>query len=156
MHTSRVTQMALSFISTLFQVKLSPPMIVSKKVLMPSNSDFSANRFKLNRDKTEIVCCLSSKQCVSFPELSLSVGNVTVQPTKSVRNLGVQIRSVQSRADQTSMVGRSCFYSIRKLRSVRRSLDREALAQMQLVLYRIDFSIRFTPDFHCLSQDDCR
>ena len=53
----------------------------------------SSNRLKLNTDKTEIMWYSSAKQCDSFPELPLSIGNVTVQPTQTVCNLGVQIRS---------------------------------------------------------------
>ena len=95
----------------------------------------SINRLKLNPDKTEIVWCSSAKRCGSFPELLLSVDNVTVQPTQSVRNLAALIRSDLSMAEQ---IGQGCiFYSIRQLRSVRRSLEHEAL--LALTVSRVDF-----------------
>ena len=59
-----------------------------------------------------------------------------IQPTSSMRNLGVQLRS-----DLVSAVVCSCNYNIRQVRAVRSALSRDALRDVAyaLVLSRLDY-----------------
>ena len=72
---------------------------------------------------------------------SLLVGESVIDPTISVRNLGVQLRSDLMINDQISTVVRSCNYNIRQLRAIRSSLSRYALRDVayDLVLSRLDY-----------------
>ena len=69
------------------------------------------------------------------------IGQSVIQPTSSVRNLGVQLRSNLAINDQVSAVVRSCNYNIRQLRAVRSTLSRDALRDTAyaLVLSRLHF-----------------
>ena len=64
-----------------------------------------------------------------------------VQPTSSVRNLDVQLRSDLTIHDQVSAVVPSFNYNIRQLRAVRSALSRDALrdASYAIVLSRLDY-----------------
>ena len=53
-------------------------------------------------------------------ELSLTVGSATIQPVRSVRDLGVQLDAELSMKEHVSKVASSCFYQLRRLRQIRR------------------------------------
>ena len=85
------------------------------------------NRLCLNSDKTERMWCASSRRTRLSNYLSLLVGESVIDPSISVRNLGIQLRSDLMINDQISTVVRSCNYNIRQLRAIRSSLSRDAL-----------------------------
>ena len=78
--------------------------------------------------------CAISRQTRLANYPSLLVGEYVIDPSISVRNLGVQLRSDLMINDQISTVVRSCNYNIRQLRAIRSFLSRDALRD---VAYRI-------------------
>ena len=55
-----------------------------------------ANRLQLNCSKTEVLWCASPRQHDNLPNTPLRIGNDTVVPVRSVRNLGIYVDSDMS------------------------------------------------------------
>jgi len=103
----------------------------------------SANRMKLNMDKTELLWVGSkynlSKLNGSGPSSQLK--SSTVNSRQHVRVLGVQFSSDLSLDKHISCVSSSCFHQLRQLRRIRRSLDKEFAATLvhAYVTSRVDY-----------------
>ena len=102
----------------------------------------SANRLKLNTEKTELLWVGSrhslSQQGCCLPELHL--GPDIIAARDHVRLLGVTLSSDLSLDKHVSTVSASSFYWLRQLRRSRRSLDTESAATLvhAFVASRID------------------
>ena len=85
----------------------------------------SANRLQLNADKTELLFAISGHGCAalkgSYPVLKLDAD--TAVASSHVRLLGVDISLDLSVDRHVSRVCAGCFYRLRQLRRIRRSLD---------------------------------
>jgi len=88
----------------------------------------AANRLKLNADKTELLWAGSKYRSTllgsSGPPLRL--GDETVTASDHVRLLGVTISSDLSPMKHVGTISSSCFYWLRQIRRIRRSLDAES------------------------------
>jgi len=88
----------------------------------------AANRLKVNADKTELLWAGSKYGSTvlgsSGPPLRL--GDETVTASDHVRLLGVTISSDLSPVKHVSTISSSCFYWLRQIRRIRRSLDAES------------------------------
>ena len=87
----------------------------------------TSNRLKLNAEKTQFIWLGSSYYTASVSRLRLSVGGSTVFPDDTVRNLGVTFDAQLTMRNHIDSMVHSCFFQLRQLRSVRRSLTDEAL-----------------------------
>ena len=74
-------------------------------------------------------------------ELSVNCDSHTVQPSRSVRDLGIQLGDELSMVQHVSSVTRTCFYHIRRLRQIRRYVGEDAAVQLVLALVtsRLDY-----------------
>ena len=95
----------------------------------------SANRLKLNTDKTELLWT-GSKYNLSLlggcgP--SLQLGDDVIKPSDYVRLLGVTVAADLGLDRHVSNVCKTCFFWLRQLRRVRRSLDIEGGLQERSV-----------------------
>ena len=99
----------------------------------------AANRLKLNAEKTELLWTGSrhSVAVLGNNGPSLKLGQDTVAPSNHVRVLGVTFSSDPSLDDHVSA---TCFYWLRQLRRVRRSLDEEAMKTLvhAFIISRVD------------------
>jgi len=101
----------------------------------------TTNRLLLNPNKTEVLWCSSTRRQHQLPTGPVRVGSTTVLPVSVVRDLGVYIdTNVTMRAHVTATV-RTCFMALRQIRSVRRSLSRDALLTLirALVISKADY-----------------
>ena len=106
----------------------------------------SANRLKLNTEKTELLWAGSrhSQSSVTVCRPSLQLGADTVTAQDDVRLLGVTISSDLSLQRHVSNVSATSFYTsfywLRQLRLVRQSLDSESAATLvhAFVASRVD------------------
>jgi len=83
----------------------------------------SSNRLKLNADKTQFIWLGPVLQLDKVGD----VGGVDISPLDHVRDLGVTLDLLLTMKQHADTVARSCFYQMRQLRSVRRSLTFNAL-----------------------------
>ena len=111
-------------------------------VCFDSVSDWMmANRLQLNPQKTEVMWCSSTRRQHQVSLGPVSVGNSSVSTVSSVRNLGVHINSDVSLSTHVTATVKTCFAVLRRIRSVRRSLTRDALITLirALVISKVDY-----------------
>jgi len=90
------------------------------------NKWMSSNRLRLNADKTQFIWLGSPQILAKINKIPLRVGGVDVFPLDAVRDLGVIVDSKLTVKNYVDSVVRSCFYQLRQLRSIRRSLTPDA------------------------------
>ena len=103
----------------------------------------ASNRLQLNHAKTKVLVlwCTSSRRQHQIPSGPVHIGTTDVQPVSSTRDLGVYIDADMSmRTHVTAVVG-ACFATLRRIRSVRRSLSRHALLTLlrALIVSKVDY-----------------
>ena len=103
----------------------------------------AAKRLQLNAEKTEVLWfgTAANLRKISPDVSSIRVGSTVVTPTTVVRNLGVMLDAELSMREHVSRTAQSCFYHLRRLRSVRRQLGRDVTARLvsAFVLSRLDY-----------------
>lgn len=87
----------------------------------------SSNRLKLNVDKTQFIWLGPSAQLAEANAIQLVVDGVPITAATTVRDLGVTFDPTLSMKNHVSNVVRSCFYQLRQLRSIRRSVSDDAM-----------------------------
>ena len=83
------------------------------------------NKLKLNQDKTEVVL-ISSRYRPRPPLDSLQIGNVTVVPSSSARNLGVIFDKCFNFEEHIKSICKSSHYHIRNIAKIRKYIDEES------------------------------
>ena len=101
----------------------------------------ASNRLKLNGDKTELIWIGARSNLQQSKAKALLVAGALVAPTEVVRNLGVYVDSELSMKDHISKLSKTCFFQLRQLRTIRRSLTSEAtrLLLHSFVVSRLDY-----------------
>ena len=103
----------------------------------------ASKRLQLNAKKTELLWFGSVTELRKVdPSLrSLTVGTDVIQPVDVVRDLGVYFDSHLTMKAHVARVARTCFFHLRRLRSIRRSLGRDVTARLvsALVISRLDY-----------------
>ena len=103
----------------------------------------ASKRLQLNAKKTELLWFGSVTELRKVdPSLrSLTVGTDVIQPVDVVRDLGVYFDSHLTMKAHVARVARTCFFYLRRLRSIRRSLGRDVTARLvsALVISRLDY-----------------
>ena len=77
-----------------------------------------SNRLQLNTAKTEVIWCSSSRRQHQLPQTALRVGNNSVMPSTSVRDIGIYIDSDASVRTYVSKTVSTCFAVLRQIRSI--------------------------------------
>ena len=83
------------------------------------------NKLKLNQDKPEDVL-ISSRYRPRPPLDSLQIGNVTVVPSSSARNLGVIFDKCLNFGEHIKLICKSSHYNIRNIAKIRKYTDKES------------------------------
>jgi len=99
------------------------------------------NRLHLNPSKTEVLWCSSARRQHQIPTGPARVGDTSVQPVRTVRDLGVYIDADVTTSAHVTAVVKACFAALRQIRSVRRSLTRTTLLTLvhALVVTKVDY-----------------
>ena len=100
-----------------------------------------ANRLQLNTAKTEVIWFATNRRQFQLPTSGLRVGDDVITPSKSVRDLGVFLDSELTMRTHVSRTVSRCFFAMRQLRSVRRSVPSDVFQSLiaSLVLTRLDY-----------------
>ena len=101
----------------------------------------TSNRLKLNADKTEFIWTGSRQQAAKINTAVIVLKGHQIVPECSVKCLGVLIDTNLTFAPHIRRVAASCFWQIRQLWKIRRSLSVENAKTLvhALVASRIDF-----------------
>jgi len=86
------------------------------------------NRLKLNEEKTQVIWLgrPTRQQLDKVMVQTLELQNATVPFSSVVNDLGVLFDSELTMANQIAALGRSCFFHLRRLRSLKQSLTPDA------------------------------
>ena len=101
----------------------------------------SANRLKLNPDKTEFMRCATARRLPQLVKEVVTFGNSTILPATTVRNLGVVVDQKFSFQSHVNKTVSSCFYQLRRLKSSVKALPFETAKTLvnSFVISRIDY-----------------
>ena len=101
----------------------------------------SSNRLRLNPSKTELIWLGSSRRLHHCSSTGMRVSGVDLQPVDCVRDLGVLIDSGMTLARHVNYISGVCFFQLRQLRIIRRSLTADAAHALvrALIHTRIDY-----------------
>ena len=86
----------------------------------------ASNRLKLNEDKTQLIWLGTRQQLDKITVQTLTLPNATVPFSTVVNDLGVHLDSQLTMADHIAALSRSCFFHLRRIRSINQSLTSEA------------------------------
>jgi len=101
----------------------------------------SSNRLKLNASKTEFTWLGTRQQLAKLNMSPLQIKDQVITPLDKVRDLDVIINSKLTMESHTANIVRSCFYQLRQLPSIWRSLTTDALCTLAtaFVANRVDY-----------------
>ena len=101
----------------------------------------SSNRLKLNSDKTQFIWLGTRQQLQKIGIDSIQLGSSNVKFQTSVGNLGVTLDSHLSMKAHVQRTCRTCYYQLRQLRTVRRSLSFTACTSLvhAFITSRLDY-----------------
>lgn len=104
-----------------------------------ARSWFAQNMLKLNHDKTEVIA-ITPKSRPTL-NISITIGDTTVQSKPVVRNLGVHLDNTLSMEAHVNQTCRATSYYLRTIGSVRRYLTPDAAKSLVhgLVISRLDY-----------------
>jgi len=88
------------------------------------------NRLKLNADKTQLIWLGTRQQLAKLTVTQLQLSASVVEFDSVVTDLGVVLDNQLTMGPQVTAVSRSCFYQMRQLRVVQRSLTNDALRSL--------------------------
>jgi len=101
----------------------------------------SSNRLKLNTDKTQFIWLGTAAQLTKINTRTSTLADADIQVCDVVTCLGVVIDSQLTFAHNVKKIAGSCFYHLRQLRSLRRSVTTDAAKTLvhALISSRVDY-----------------
>ncbi|KAK2163662.1 hypothetical protein LSH36_75g01031 [Paralvinella palmiformis] len=114
----------------------------SEACLADISTWMSANRLKLNEEKTELIIFNPKHQVRIYEELKLQVGNDTLSVGSSVKNLGIHFDTSLTTERQVNAISKVCYYQIRNIGHIRRyigTLDVCKTLAHALITSRIEY-----------------
>ena len=101
----------------------------------------SSNRLRLNSSKTELIWLGTSRRLQHCDGFNMTVCGADVRLVDCVRDLDVLIDSNMTLSNHVNNVAGICFYQLRQLRIIRRSLTTDAAHSLvrALIHIRIDY-----------------
>ena len=96
---------------------------------------------KLNNNKTEFLVITSPYNKCWLPDICLRIGEESIRPSTSVRNLGIIFDDVMSMSPQVISLTKNITFHLRNITRIRRFLDYETCNHIvrSLVLSRLDY-----------------
>lgn len=98
------------------------------------------NKLQLNDEKTEFCIFLSYRSTFDTSNIKLVLDDVTIDPTVTLKNLGVIFDPALNMSSQVSSIVKRVSYHLRNLSRIRRHLDQDTCkrAVQSLLFSRID------------------
>ena len=109
-----------------------------------------SNRLQINPSKTEFIWCTTARRGKTFNREPFRLGDVTVEASTSVRNLGAYIDSNMSMTTHINNLVQTCFYNLRKMKHIRRFITTKtaSLLVISFVISRVDSLLAGLPNYH--------
>ena len=135
----RTTHNSTITVSPVIQPSSPPPRLAHCIEVM--GQWMSSNRLKLNASKTEFIWLGSTRRLARCTFDPIIINGVPIKPSSTVRDLGAYIDSGMNFTDHVTRLTRTCFFHIRQLMSIRRSLTQDSSHALvrALILTRLDY-----------------
>jgi hypothetical protein len=134
------TQIYISF-SASDSSKASSCLNILENCISDIRSWMAHNKLKLNDDKTEFLVISSPHYQDLFINTHLQIGNSSISPSQTARNLGVMFDNVLNMSNHVTSICKSASFQLYKIRKIRNYLSQEAAAQLihAFVTSRLDY-----------------
>ena len=131
----------LQLYQSCFPTDMLPLNIRFMGCLEATQSWMTRNRLKLNAARTEVMWMGSARKLKNLSPPEVVFADCVIPISSHVRSLGVIIDSALTFSDHVTRLVNSCFYQLRQIRSVRRSLtiDSAHAIVRVLILSRLDY-----------------
>ena len=102
----------------------------------------SNNMLQLNENKTEFIVCATKGFQHYLSDITLKVGNTSIEPSTTVKNLGVNLDSTMLMSDQVTSICQSANFHLRNLTRIRMYIDQNTshAAVRALITSRLDYA----------------
>ena len=90
----------------------------------------ASNRLKLNPSKSEFMWCATARRLHNIDNSEFILPDGAVKAATSVRDLGSYLDQAMILQDHVRRMVNSCFYQLRRIKSIRRSLPTSTAAQL--------------------------
>jgi hypothetical protein len=124
------------------------------ELCVESISSWMSNmKLKLNAEKTELLVVRSKFRLDPVPDIEVIVGNTTIKPSSTIRNLGVIFDDTLSFSDHISRTRQSSYFHLRNIKGVQKYLPNDILEGLihAFVSSKLDFCnslMHGLPDCH--------
>jgi len=127
-----------SFIST---TKLCRVRDDCRVLVSVSLNWMTSNRLKMNSDKIDLIWLGSTQQLAKLQHQSVCLNGVNIPVSAEVTCLGVLLDSRFTFTPHVQCLARRCFYYLRQIRTVRRSLITDSTKSLvhALIARRLDY-----------------
>jgi len=117
------------------------PRKIARKRFSSVSISRKSNWPTVNADKTQFIWLGTSSQLMKVSSMTITLTDVVIQVSDTVTCLGVVIDSLLTFAENVKKLAGSCFYQLRQLRTVRRSLTTDAATTLvhALISSRVDY-----------------
>ena len=104
------------------------------------------NLLKLNDDKMEVMLIGTRQQLSKLPEVTVKIGNVSINPTETARNLGIYWNKTMTTTTHINRLSSQLFNTLQAINKIRHLLDNDTknVVMQALIISRLDY---------CNSQD---
>jgi len=140
-----IRELELNRLDMILNVKKSCCMRIGQRRITACIDDInkwmSSNRLTLNTDKTQFMWLGTAAQLTKINTRTITLADTDIQVSDMVTCLGVVIDSQLTFAHNVKKLAGSCFYHLRQLRAVRRSLTTDAAKTLvhALISSRVDY-----------------
>jgi hypothetical protein len=88
-----------------------------------------SNKLKMNEQKTECIIFSTKRNRHIFKDITIKVGNSSIKPAESVRNLGAYLDSELTMERHVNNIVRNGYYHLRRIARISCHLDHESRAK---------------------------
>jgi hypothetical protein len=129
-------------------ISFKPPMETGDAVksietcISDIRSWMKRNYLKLNEDKTEMLVFSTRQKLSLVNSLQLQIGDTTIRPSSSAKNLGITFDTCLTMDSHISNVCKASYFQIRNIASIRKYLSIAAVKTLvqALVTSRLDYA----------------
>ena len=99
------------------------------------------NLLKLNDDKTEVILIRTRQQLSKLPEVTVKIGNESINPTDTAQNLGMYWNKTMTTTTHINRLSGQLFNTLQAINKIRHLLDNDTTKTVMqaLIISRLDY-----------------
>ena len=99
------------------------------------------NLLKLNDDKTKVMLIGTRQQLTKLPEVTVKIGNESINPAETVRNLGIYWNKTMTTTTRINRLSGQLFNTLQATNKIRHLLDNDTtkIVMQALIISKLDY-----------------